>query len=225
MRSSIIWIVVETLETIAKSQTKRLKKPEIQRTKSVQTTALLRRCQKNWRDLPSLGFHWSPAAVTGMKIQRVKYLTTYISSFPSFILHLSHKLSLSLSLSIYHSVYLSIFVYSYPSISVRSCLCLKDSTVVWLQFWNPWECGVTPSLPLLPPPLWPGVVVLVRDPSMGHIKSKLATVVEGDQKAPFSIATTPRCWGGRYSFPWIAPFYPWYVHYIAECYQVPFLTK
>ena len=27
----------------------------------------------------------------------------------------------------------------------------------------------------------------------------------------FSIAATPRCWGGRYSFPWIAPLYPWYV--------------
>ncbi len=32
-------------------------------------------------------------------------------------------------------------------------------------------------------------------------KIKLATVVEGDPKAPFSIATTPRCRGGRYSFP------------------------
>ena len=29
----------------------------------------------------------------------------------------------------------------------------------------------------------------------------LATIVEGDPKAPFSIATTPRCRGGRYSFP------------------------
>ena len=33
------------------------------------------------------------------------------------------------------------------------------------------------------------------------VKVKLATVVEGDQRAPFSIATTPRCRGGRYSFP------------------------
>ena len=32
------------------------------------------------------------------------------------------------------------------------------------------------------------------------IKVKVATIVEGDQKAPFSIATTPRCRGGRYSF-------------------------
>ena len=34
---------------------------------------------------------------------------------------------------------------------------------------------------------------------------------------PFSIATTPRCRGGYYSFPWIAPLYPWYGPYIAEC--------
>ena len=39
-------------------------------------------------------------------------------------------------------------------------------------------------------------------------KVKLVTVVEGDPKTPFSIATTPRCRGGRYSFPWIVPFYP-----------------
>ena len=37
------------------------------------------------------------------------------------------------------------------------------------------------------------------------------TIVLGDPKAPFSIATTPRCRGGHYSFPWIAPLYPWFV--------------
>ena len=51
----------------------------------------------------------------------------------------------------------------------------------------------------------------------------MATVVKGDQMAPFSIATTPRCRGGHY---WIAPLYPWYVPYNAECSarrcQVPF---
>ena len=47
--------------------------------------------------------------------------------------------------------------------------------------------------------------------------SKLATIVEGDPKAPFSIATTPRCRGGRYSIPRIAPLYPWTVPYNAEC--------
>ena len=45
--------------------------------------------------------------------------------------------------------------------------------------------------------------------SIGDLsKVKLATVVEGDQKAPFSIATKPRCRGRCYSFPWIAPLYP-----------------
>ena len=48
-------------------------------------------------------------------------------------------------------------------------------------------------------------------------KVKLATVVEGDSMAPFSLATTPRCRGGHFSFPWIAPLYPGYVSYIAEC--------
>ena len=42
-------------------------------------------------------------------------------------------------------------------------------------------------------------------------------VTQGDRKAPFSIATTPRCRGGRYSFTWIAPLYLWYIPYIAEC--------
>ena len=37
---------------------------------------------------------------------------------------------------------------------------------------------------------------------------KLATLVEGDPKAPFSIATTARCKGGHNSFPWIAQLYP-----------------
>ena len=34
-----------------------------------------------------------------------------------------------------------------------------------------------------------------------HIYSKLVTVVIGNTKAFFSIATTPRCRGRRYSFP------------------------
>ena len=52
---------------------------------------------------------------------------------------------------------------------------------------------------------------------MEYIQVKLVTVVEGDQKAPFSIASTPRCREGHYSFPWIDTLYPWYVPYIAEC--------
>ena len=41
-----------------------------------------------------------------------------------------------------------------------------------------------------------------------YIIVKLVNVVKGDPKAPFSIATKPRCRGERNSFPWIAPFYP-----------------
>ena len=40
-------------------------------------------------------------------------------------------------------------------------------------------------------------------------KVKLATAVEGDPSAPFSIANAERCREGRYSFTWIAPLYPW----------------
>ena len=46
---------------------------------------------------------------------------------------------------------------------------------------------------------------------------KLPILVEGDLKAPFSIATTPRYTGGRYSIPIIAPLYPWSLPYKAEC--------
>ena len=52
-------------------------------------------------------------------------------------------------------------------------------------------------------------------------KVKLATLVEGDPKAPVSIATSQRCKGGSYSFPWIAPLYPWYLPYNAECLARP----
>ena len=37
-------------------------------------------------------------------------------------------------------------------------------------------------------------------------KVMLTTIVDGDAKAPFSIATSPWSREGRYSFPWITPF-------------------
>ena len=52
--------------------------------------------------------------------------------------------------------------------------------------------------------------------TLAWIKVKLVTIVEGDQKAPYSIATPPRCTGRRYSFFWITPLYLWYVPYITE---------
>ena len=48
---------------------------------------------------------------------------------------------------------------------------------------------------------------LYRTPDTNKVK--LATLVEGDPKAPFLIATTPRCREGRYSIPWIALLYSW----------------
>ena len=39
-----------------------------------------------------------------------------------------------------------------------------------------------------------------------HIKVKLSTVVEGNPKAPFSIATTPKCWEGATPFPGLLHF-------------------
>ena len=45
-------------------------------------------------------------------------------------------------------------------------------------------------------------------------ESKLLTVVEGDPKSSFLIATTPRCREGHNSFPMIDPLYPRYVPYV-----------
>ena len=50
----------------------------------------------------------------------------------------------------------------------------------------------------------------------GSVEGQYITF-EGDLKSPFSIATTSRCRRGRYSFPWIVPFYPWSGPYNAEC--------
>ena len=44
---------------------------------------------------------------------------------------------------------------------------------------------------------------------------KCTTLIEGDPKAPFSIATTERCKGERYTILWIAPFCPWSLPYNA----------
>ena len=54
-------------------------------------------------------------------------------------------------------------------------------------------------------------------PTYIKVKVKLTTLVEGDPKVPFSIATTLGCRGGCHSIPWIAPLYPWSSPYSAEC--------
>ena len=60
-------------------------------------------------------------------------------------------------------------------------------------------------------------IISIKQEYIRLSKVILATIVEGDQKAPFLIANTPRYRGGRNSFPWIAPLYPLYLPYIAEC--------
>ena len=51
-------------------------------------------------------------------------------------------------------------------------------------------------------------IIEETDESLKRNKVKLAIFIEGDPKATFSIATTPRCRGGHYSSLWIAPLYP-----------------
>ena len=45
----------------------------------------------------------------------------------------------------------------------------------------------------------------ITSQDISNTKSNLATVVKGNPKAPFSIATTTRCRRGGYSFPLFAP--------------------
>ena len=47
--------------------------------------------------------------------------------------------------------------------------------------------------------------------------SKVGDLSQRWPKAPFSIAAAPKCRGGHYSIPWIAPLYPWSLLYSAEC--------
>ena len=54
----------------------------------------------------------------------------------------------------------------------------------------------------LPASLTPHIYIYI------YIYIKLVTIVEGDLKAPFSIATTPRCRGGPLLLPMIALLYP-----------------
>ena len=59
------------------------------------------------------------------------------------------------------------------------------------------------------------MVWTIPESSDDRLKVKLVTLVEGNPKAPFSMATTPRA--GHYFFPWIAPLYLWSLPYNAEC--------
>ena len=47
---------------------------------------------------------------------------------------------------------------------------------------------------------------------------RMLTVVGGDRKAPFSIATTPRCWGGATPFPG-------FLHFTLDTYLIMLSVK
>ena len=78
-------------------------------------------------------------------------------------------------------------------------------------------------------PLRRGVENLEVPTSVKLIKVKLTTVVGGNPKVSFSIATTPRCRGGRYSFPWITLLtldpYLMMLRCQARKYKVPFFKS
>ena len=89
----------------------------------------------------------------------------------------------------------------------------KSTSKNWFE--KPVRSEIPPlQLPFHHPPRPPRITTMTTYNNKS--KKSCLPLVEGDQKAPFSTATTLRCRGGRYSFPRIAPLYPWYVPYIAE---------
>ena len=102
---------------------------------------------------------------------------------------------------------------------------MKFSLYVIIQHWHIWTTWVPPEkiekvllLSIQKTLLYKDNLSLLKyidfmwfqrwGPVHNIAKVKLVTVVKGDPKAPFSIATIPRCRGGGYSIPWIAPLYP-----------------
>ena len=71
-------------------------------------------------------------------------------------------------------VYIYIYIYIYILVYVYICKYVSEYVIMYI-----WMC----------------LSIYI------YIYIKLATIVEGNPKAPFSIATTPMCRGGRYSFP------------------------
>ena len=57
---------------------------------------------------------------------------------------------------------------------------------------------------------FPAIVNMKKENKVNKedLRDRCLTTVKSDPKAPFSIATTPRCRGWRHSFLWIAPLYP-----------------
>ena len=131
---------------------------------------------------------------------------------------------------------------THESVWIRACICIyvRVCTRVWLwvDHWyvyvcicvcSYWDRDIFAEEPLIQPCGYKrcsdksgGVTLKFYHHTLlgawRHIqasKAKLATFVESDLKAPFSIATTPRC-RGCYSIPWIALLFVWSLPYNSE---------
>ena len=83
------------------------------------------------------------------------------------------------------------------------------------KFWFHFCCILkTPCEFLMQNPMYIYIYIYIE---RERERVKLANLIEGDSKAPFSISTTPRCRGGRHSIHWIAPPYLWSLPYNAGC--------
>ena len=111
-----------------------------------------------------------------------------------WILHfLASIYSLSLSIFHHHHQFFMLIII------IINFLCLSLSLLYFFFFWKIWSLLMI-GKSILISPLYMTKKLDVELPNLQHI-SKLATVVEDEPKAPYSIATTPRCRWGPYSFP------------------------
>ena len=94
----------------------------------------------------------------------------------------------------YHiCMYIYIYIYVCVCVCVRACVYMCVYIYVYIyryMYVSEYLCGCA----------WVYTYIYV------YIYISWPTVVEGHPKAPFSIATTPRCILGPYSFSWIFPF-------------------
>ena len=87
--------------------------------------------------------------------------------------------------------FLASYVYSIIYHNLCKAVCLENHFLIKSSFF--WAAKLCNSR---------NIRSILRD----IVKIKLAPVVEGDSKCPFSIATTPRCRGRRFSFPGLLHF-------------------
>ena len=125
-----------------------------------------------------------------------------------FCITRSFTLSLSLSIYIYIYVYVCIFACLSLYMNKHSFSCLYLRLTLPLSFFLSLSLSLSFSLPIY--------IYLCISLSLSlslSLRLNNVKLVENDPKAPFSIATTPRFKGRRYSIPWIFLLYPWFLPY------------